>query len=150
MARFKREALELNPFCINSLAPGRFEWNLEKVIFKLISMINGWGIFCKIAIIWMQLDLTHDKTILVQVMAWCHQATSHYLGQCWPSSLSPHGITRPQWVKAAMCTTYTTIVCILEKSDKFITEQHWVCFTNTIWVMLLWYTVNCNTVKSLI
>ena len=35
---------------------------------------------------------------LVQVMAWCHQATSHYLSQCWPRSLSPYGVTRPQWV----------------------------------------------------
>ena len=42
---------------------------------------------------------TDDKSTLVQVMAWCHQATSHYLSQCWPRSLSPYGITRPQWVK---------------------------------------------------
>ena len=32
-------------------------------------------------------------------MAWCHQATSHYMSQCWPRSMSPYGITRPQWVK---------------------------------------------------
>ena len=30
-------------------------------------------------------DLTDDKSTLVQVMAWCHQAASHYLNQCWPS-----------------------------------------------------------------
>ena len=29
-------------------------------------------------------------------MAWCHQATSHYLSQGWPSSLLSYGITRPQ------------------------------------------------------
>ena len=34
---------------------------------------------------------------LVQVMAWCRQATSHCLSQCWPRSLSPYGVTRPQW-----------------------------------------------------
>ena len=34
---------------------------------------------------------------LVQVMAWCRQATSHYLSQCWSRYLSPHGFTRPQW-----------------------------------------------------
>ena len=44
-------------------------------------------------------DLTQDKSTLVQVMAWCRQATSHYLSQCWPRSMSPYGITRPQWVK---------------------------------------------------
>ena len=55
----------------NSLAPGRFERNLRKVIFKLILMIGGWGIFCKIALRWMSMDLTDDKSTLVQVMAWC-------------------------------------------------------------------------------
>ena len=38
---------------------------------------------------------------LVQVMAWCRQATSHYLSQCWPRSLSPYGVTRPQWVNSS-------------------------------------------------
>ena len=40
------------------------------------------------------------KSTLVQVMAWCHQATSHS-----PRSLSPHGITKIQWVKATMTST---------------------------------------------
>ena len=47
----------------------------------------------------MSLDLTDNKSTLVQVMAWCPQATSLYLSQCWPRSLSPYGVTRPQWVK---------------------------------------------------
>ena len=36
---------------------------------------------------------------LVQVMAWCRQATSHYLSHCFPRSLSLYGVTRPQRVK---------------------------------------------------
>ena len=48
----------------------------------------------------MSLDLTEDKSTLVQVMAWCCQATSHYLSQSRPRSLSPYGITRPQWVNS--------------------------------------------------
>ena len=36
---------------------------------------------------------------MVHIMAWCRQATSHYLNQCWPRSLPPYGVTRPQWVK---------------------------------------------------
>ena len=47
---------------------------------------------------WMPLDLTDDKSTLVQVMAWCRQATSHYLSQFWPRFMSPYGVTRPQWV----------------------------------------------------
>ena len=31
-------------------------------------------------------------------MAGCRQAPSHYLSQCWPRSLSPYGVTRPQSV----------------------------------------------------
>ena len=46
----------------------------------------------------MPLDFTDDQSTLVQVMAWCRQATSHYLSQCWPRSLSPFGITRSQWI----------------------------------------------------
>ena len=33
-------------------------------------------------------------------MAWCHQAASHYLSQCWPRSLSPYGVISPQSVSA--------------------------------------------------
>ena len=83
---------------INSLAPGKFEWNFRHVIFKQILVIDDWGISCEIALSWKPHDLTDDKSTLVQVMAWCRQATSHYLSQCWPRSLSPYGVTRPQWV----------------------------------------------------
>ena len=49
------------------------------------------------------LDFTDDhfdQSTLLQVMAWCRQATSHYLSQCWPRSLSQYGVTRPQWVNS--------------------------------------------------
>ena len=78
---------------INSLAPGRFKWNFGWVIFILVT--DSWVIACKIPLSWMSLNLTYDKSILVQVMAWCRQATSHYLDQCWPRSMSPYGVTRP-------------------------------------------------------
>ena len=65
---------------------------------KIISVADGWGISGKIALRWMLLDLTDYKSTLVQVMAWYRQATSLYLGQYWPRSLSPYGVTRPQWV----------------------------------------------------
>ena len=53
----------------------------------------------QIALRLMPLVLTGDTSTLVQVMAWCHQATSHYLNQYWPRSLSPYDVIRPQWVK---------------------------------------------------
>ena len=87
---------------VNSLVPGKFEWHFMYLIFQIISVIDDWGISCELALRWMSLDFTDDKTTLVQVMAWCHQATSHYLSQWWPRSLSPYGVsvTRPQWVNS--------------------------------------------------
>ena len=41
-----------------------------------------------------------DKSTLVQVMAWCLMASSHYLSQCWPSSMLPYDATRPWWVNS--------------------------------------------------
>ena len=91
-------------WAINSLALGRFKVNFKWVIFKLTLVVNGWGISCDTALIWTSLDHTYNKSAFVQVMAWCRQATSHYLSQCWPRSLSPYGITRPQWVN---CIAFT-------------------------------------------
>ena len=87
-------------FRINSLVPGRFQLNFRETVFKLILVNGGWGISHEIALRWMPLNLTDDKSTLVQVMVWCRQATSHYLSQCWPRSLSPYDVTRPQWVNS--------------------------------------------------
>ena len=38
------------------------------------------------------------QSALVHLMAWCRQVTSHYVKQCWPSSMSHYRVTRPQWV----------------------------------------------------
>ena len=58
-------------------------------------MTDGCGISCEIALRLMSLDLTDDKSTLLQVMAWCRQATSHYLSQSWPRSMPPYGVTAP-------------------------------------------------------
>ena len=59
---------------INSLAPGKFEWNFRHVIFKQILVIDDWGISCEIALTWKPKDLANNRSKLVQVMAWCRQA----------------------------------------------------------------------------
>ena len=60
-----------------------------------------------------QMNATDDKSTLVQVMAWCRQAPSHYLNQCWPRSPMPYGVTRPQWVnwKYSSCLQLKFAVC---------------------------------------
>ena len=51
------------------------------------------------ALRWMPQNSSDDESTLVQVMAWCCQATSHYLSQCWQRSMSPYGyVTKSQWV----------------------------------------------------
>ena len=86
------------PQWVNPMASGKFEWNFWYVIFKQILVIDAWGISCEIALIWMSQDFTDNQSTLVQVMAWCRQATSHYLSQCWPRSLPQYGVSTPQWV----------------------------------------------------
>ena len=82
----------------NSLAPGRPGCHFETAIFN-INLLTG--IFTSSKdndLRWMPRELTDDKPTLVQAIAWCHQATSSYLSQCWPRFRSPYGITGPQWV----------------------------------------------------
>ena len=71
----------------------------------------------------MPLDLTDDKSTLVQVMAWCRQATSHYLSQWWLSSLSPYGITRPIWWRPPGLQMMTWITCSLTGNIWMLTDQ---------------------------
>ena len=59
-----------------SLDPGKFEWNFRCVIVKQLLVIGGWGISYEVALIWMSLGFADNQSSLVQVMAWCHQATS--------------------------------------------------------------------------
>ena len=63
------------------------------------SAIWPWDLQTEIGTWHLSLSFSDDKSTLVQIMAWCHQAPSHYLNQCWPRSVMPYGVTRPQWVK---------------------------------------------------
>ena len=56
----------------------------------------------------MPLDLADDKSTLVQVMAWCPQATSQFLNQCWPRSLPPYGICFKQHFDTRYLVFYNT------------------------------------------
>ena len=81
---------------------------------------------CEIAPRWMLLDLTDDKSTSALVMARRHQATSYCLSQCWSRSMSPYGVTGPQWVNevrdlARPVTYFVGVVwCFLEKKSVHI------------------------------
>ena len=84
--------------CINSLPPGRPGCHFKTAIFNLVLLIGFLRSSNDNIPRWMPWDLMDDKSRLVEVMAWCHQATSQYLSQCWPRSISPYDVTRPQWI----------------------------------------------------
>ena len=44
----------------NSLAPGKFEWNFRYLILQVISVIDGWGICCELA-----LDECHSVLLVI-------------------------------------------------------------------------------------
>ena len=99
---------------------------------NLIFVNDGWGISGEVPIRETSLVRTYDKPTLVQVMAWCRQATSHYLSQCWPRFVSPYGFTRPQWV------THNEIR-LLAHLKPFLrnTSTHLSIFCNTLSVIMI-------------
>ena len=63
-------------------------------------------------------------TTLVQVLTWCHQAASHLLNQCWPRSMSPYGVIRPQRVNFHKWHEITfNPWCLQGSSDQFLWWQ---------------------------
>ena len=81
---------------INSLAPGRCDFNFKSVISEHMLQIKFMtSTSVEIALRWMPQNTFDDKSTLVQVIAWCHQSTSLYMSQCWPRYMSPYGATRP-------------------------------------------------------
>ena len=83
----------------NLLALGRCGNNFKSIIFESNIKNSSRGTHYKILRMWMPENLTNEKARLFQVIAWCCQAISHYLNQCWSTFLSPYSVTRPQWVK---------------------------------------------------
>ena len=92
-------------------------------------MIGGWGISCKIALIWISLNLIHDKSALVQVMALCHQATSYYLSQVWTSSMASQVTTC--FERPPCCVVIPHYNCSLQV--KLWTGGHWACVCMSSW-----------------
>ena len=70
----------------------------KHVILNLVLLIGIFKSSYDNVLRWMPHDLTDDRSTLLQVMAWCRQATRHYLSQCWHISLPPYGVNRPKWV----------------------------------------------------
>ena len=86
------------------------------------------------------MNFTDNKSTLVQVMAWCRQATSHYLSQCWPRSMSPNGVTRAQWVNEPIVwhlmniSFHCTFHCLFKTLSRLaIKKPSKLCITGLCW-----------------
>ena len=88
------------------LVPWRFGCD-----FKYSTILFYWlvGILRSLydnALRWIPRNITDDKSTLVHVTC-CLTAPSHYLSQCWPRSMSPYGVIRPQWGKMRFAGIYS-------------------------------------------
>ena len=63
-------------YLVNPLAPGRSGNNSKVSISNSLNRKIAWVLTVKL---WMPQNLSYEKSTLVQVMAWCRQAPSHYL-----------------------------------------------------------------------
>ena len=68
---------------VNSVHPGKCGSNSTAIIFTLILQNTSLGTH-EIALGRMPQNIIKENSILIQVMAWCCQATSRYLSQSWP------------------------------------------------------------------
>ena len=76
-------------YWINSMVPSRFD-AISESMFQMKFLWNFLVKFLSGGCHWM--GTFDDKSTLVQVMAWCHLATSHYLRRCWPKSQTPYAL----------------------------------------------------------
>ena len=133
--------------------------NLKSKIFKHVTQKSYLGTHSVVALRWMPRNFTNGKSTLVVIMAWCHQATSHLLSHCWPKSISPYGIIRPQWVKrirvvTVLITDNANINEEVEDIDYKFDVQWWkniwlAFLRNYIWALISkwfgkWVSCRCS------
>ena len=124
----------------HSVAAGGCDNNFQSMIFKLIIQNSSWIPCREIVLKWMPQNFTDVNSTMVQVMAWCRQATSHYPSQCWSRSLSPFDINKPQlvnslapgWCGSSFKTAivqhmlYSRALLVECNRTPLTTSQHWI------------------------
>ena len=109
-----------------SMVTGRLSRNLKLVMFKLIARIE-----------------------ILSISWWFFPGESHHLSQCWPTPLSPYGVTGPQWVlyKGTFNYVYwiatTNIVsnwesCIPGTTQLLYTKHAHICMVKSITLVCCW------------
>ena len=85
---------QIRKHIFNSLDPGTCNSTFINVLPEHMQRIKFTNTSWEIAFRWMSESTLDDKSTLVQAMAWCRQAPSHFLSRCLPIFLSPHVVTR--------------------------------------------------------
>ena len=85
---------------LNSLLHGKCVSDFKAVNTKHNLRLISWVLKSRLP--WNKCEriLVGGKPTLVQVMAWCHQTTNHYLDQCCWRSRTSCSVSRPVWVKS--------------------------------------------------
>ena len=105
---------------VNWTSGNIFQWNMNNNLSLLIwenvvaiwtfwfekMSFAKWRPFC-LSLNVLRMHLTIHWSILVHVMACCHQATIHYLNQNWPIFMTLCGVTWLHWVNKLTAHTYS-------------------------------------------
>ena len=75
-------------------------WQVSKIAYKNDFQMQIWA---SLSDDFPGVEANVPKSTMVQVTAWCRQATSHNLDHCWPRSMSPYDVTRGKWVNKGLC-----------------------------------------------
>ena len=107
----------------NSLGPGICGSNIKSKSFKLIIQNISLGIRCDIVLKGMPHHLTDRQSILIQVMAWCSQATSPFWPKIYVCITVKQIDVTPLWLQWHIALTLlgwiVTIFCL-----PFVTCNH--------------------------
>ena len=89
------------------------------------------------------LGASNLESALVQVMARCLPATSHYLSQCWPRYIASYDITSPQWVNVSVSIYYNIIIWGLNslrsrRNRRYNADNIFKCifFKENVWIQM--------------
>ena len=102
----------------------RPQW-VKCVIFQHILKIYTLSISSEIASRWMPQNFIDDKSTLVQVMAWCRQATSHYLSQVGRSILPYHQAYGIRWANEYSTMNGNDLDTSMQVCKESVQQQVW-------------------------
>ena len=128
---------------VNSLASGKCTCGIKCLIIKRQLLIEILNIAGGIVISLMPQDCLDGKSILVQVMTWCRQATNPCLNQCWPRFIPSYGVTQNEWTQWSRVThifvsnviylsVYVSLIISHVRLCRGLVELHLIDITNIV------------------